>query len=90
MLFQILDYLPELEKYGKVIEKSSWIQATCPICKGKLKISKNPSKYGAYACYTDNCHTNNKIRNFLYKKRPFPCRMGGELDQEEGSCMSDR
>lgn len=71
MSFQILDYIHELEKYGEVINNPSWVLATCPICKGKLKISKNPYKYGAYACYTDNCHEKNKIRNLLYAPKPF-------------------
>lgn len=73
MSFQILDHLDELERYGKVTNKPTWVQATCPICGGKLKINKNPSKYGAYACYTNNCQERpgNPIRQLLYKPLPF-------------------
>lgn len=73
MSFQILDHLDKLEKYGKVTEKPTWVLATCPVCSGKLKINKNPLKYGAYACYTDNCHekVGNPIRKLLYTKLPF-------------------
>lgn len=73
MSFQILDHLDELEKYGTVVKNPTWVEATCPICNGKLKISKNNSKYGAYACYTNNCHAkyDNPIRKLLYKKMPF-------------------
>lgn len=69
-LFNILDYLDRLDN---VVEQSTWIQATCPVCGGSLKISKNPTKHGAYACYTNNCHqkNGNLIRNKLYKKKPF-------------------
>lgn len=73
-MFQILDYLPKLEEYGQLKENLTWINATCPICGGKLKISKNPSKYGSYACYTNNCHSKNNtnlIRKLLYRNRPF-------------------
>lgn len=72
-VFQIIDYLPSLSKYGQVKEYSSWILATCPICGGKLKISKNPYKYGSYACYSNNCHKiqGNLIRSKLYKPSPF-------------------
>lgn len=73
MSFQILDHLDDLERYGKVINKPTWVQATCPICGGKLKISKNPSRYGAYACYTNNCQERhgNLIRQLLHKPLPF-------------------
>lgn len=31
------------------------VEAECPVCKGKLKISLSPSSYGAYKCWTNNC-----------------------------------
>jgi 5S rRNA maturation endonuclease (ribonuclease M5) len=71
MKFNILDYLDELTI---ISNNTSWIEAKCPVCEGKLKISKNTSKYGAYACYTDECHLkdNNLIRKKLYKPNsPF-------------------
>lgn len=71
--FQILDHLKILEKYGDVTEYPSWVLATCPVCGGKLKISKSPTKYGSYACYTNECHKtqNNLIRKKLYKYVTF-------------------
>jgi hypothetical protein len=71
MSFNILDCLKTLETYGPVTENSTWIEATCPVCGGKLKITKNPSKLGAYGCYTNECHRDSKIRNVLYRKMPF-------------------
>lgn len=73
MSFQILDYLDELEKYGDVKHYQTWVHATCPVCNGKLKISKSPVKYGAYACYSDECHLKygNPIRQSLYRPSPF-------------------
>jgi len=63
-----MDYLDNIEI---IKNNSTWIEAKCPVCNGRLKISKNPSKYGAYACYTEECHSksNNLIRKKLYK--PF-------------------
>lgn len=72
MSFNILDYIKELEKYGEVTEKNTWLQATCPVCRGKLKISRS-SKYGSYACYSDECHKKegNLIYRLLYRKTAF-------------------
>lgn len=72
-LFQILDCLEELERYGQVKHYSTWILATCPICQGKLKINKNSASYGAYACYTDECHKKPgyPIRQLLHRPTPF-------------------
>lgn len=62
----ILDYLDDLT----IIKRTgSYIEAKCPVCEGKLKISLSPTKYGAYACYTNNCEKTRKIREALY--RPF-------------------
>ena len=72
MSFNILDHLDELED---VKENGSWILAACPICSGKLKISNSEPKRGAYACYTEECHSINgvnKIREKLYKYKRTP------------------
>ena len=68
----IIDHLEDLE----CVEKhATWIQAKCPVCGGKLKISINSYNYGSYACYTDYCHKDsmgvNHIRKLLFKPTPF-------------------
>lgn len=72
MPFNILDYLEELARYGTVKELSTWVACTCPICGGKLKISKS-AKYGSYACYSNACHEQNPnpIRRLLYRPTSF-------------------
>ncbi|MGL5923718.1 toprim domain-containing protein [Chroococcidiopsis sp.] len=81
-MFLILDHLKELEEYGQVIQHFTWIQATCPICKGTLKISKNPDKPGAYACYSNSCHLDkNQIRTLLYTRNSFRQRSSFELSR---------
>lgn len=70
-MFYILDYLDSLKN---VEEHSTWFQAECPVCEGKLKINK---QNGSYACYTELCHEEkdyygyNAIRRQLqpYSKR---------------------
>lgn len=49
-MFDILDHLDSLDN---VEEHSTWYQALCPVCEGKLKINKSNS---SYACYTEMCH----------------------------------
>lgn len=52
-MFDIFDYLDKLEN---VIEKSSYIEATCPVCgKDNFKISKSNQYKGAYKCYSTGC-----------------------------------
>lgn len=45
-------------------ETNSYIELSCPVCSGRLKISKSPSAYGAYKCYTNYCEPN-EIRQAL-------------------------
>lgn len=73
MSFNILDYIDQLTDYGDIEKHPTWILATCPICKGKLKINTTTSKYGAYCCYTNSCHSlhPNPIRNLFYKRTSF-------------------
>lgn len=62
-MFNILDS-PKL----KVLHTyPSWVHAECPVCGGNLKINTTESKYGAYACYTNECHTKtgNPVRKAL-------------------------
>jgi hypothetical protein len=72
-MFNILNHLDKLRDYGEVKEYGTWMLATCPVCGGKLKINTNPSKEGAYACYTNFCHESfgNPVRKLLYKRKPF-------------------
>jgi hypothetical protein len=72
MSFNILDCLEKLGEYGDVTDRGTWISAKCPICNGILKISKS-SKYGSYACYTNECHRQNPnpIRQLLYIRNSF-------------------
>jgi hypothetical protein len=66
-VFSILDYLDQLDN---VKNNNTWISASCPHCKGKLKINKNT---GSYACYTNECHLGfpNKIRDKLFTPNAF-------------------
>lgn len=66
MSFQILDYLDKLDI---VKEYPSWVLVVCPVCGGKLKISK-AAKYGAYSCVSNWCEKQDKnlIRKKLYNK----------------------
>lgn len=52
-MFNILNILDRLHIRKK---HSSWIEAECPVCQGKLKISTSPYREGSYACYTNWCH----------------------------------
>lgn len=73
-MFNILEHLDKLEK---VKRHSTWIEAACPACGGKLKISSSSARMGSYACYTEECHTQmdrrgrNKIRAILQPDSPF-------------------
>lgn len=67
----ILDYL---DKLMNVHQHSTWLQAKCPVCDGKLKISLNSYNYGSYACYSNSCHDKhgrNLIREVIFRKTPF-------------------
>lgn len=73
-MFKILDYLGKLQN---VKNHSTWYEATCPVCSGKLKISRAFPKEGSYACYTGYCHELktskgiNLIRKALEDTSPF-------------------
>lgn len=62
--FNILDYVDKLQIKQT---HTTWLEAVCPVCGGKLKISTVGIKRGAYACYTSECHklNPNPIRNHL-------------------------
>lgn len=52
-MFNIFDYIDRLDN---VIEKSSYIEAICPVCrKDNFKIAKNNQYRGAYKCYSTGC-----------------------------------
>lgn len=57
-MFNIINYSHKMEKLE---EFPSSITFKCPVCSGKLKVNKNTK---AYACYTNNC-TSQEIRNKL-------------------------
>jgi hypothetical protein len=65
-MFNIINYLSVLEK---VTHHATWIEAVCPVCQGKLKISLVDAKYGAYSCYTNDCQKlpGNPIRAIVTK-----------------------
>lgn len=69
-MFNIIEYVEKLED---VEDFHSWIKAKCPVCGGTLKINKTPLKYGAYGCYTGECHRRNPnpIKAALYQRNPF-------------------
>lgn len=70
MSFIITEHIDQLENFKK---ENTWAEATCPVCKGKLKINLS-SKTGAYACYTEGCHNlrgKNLIRDAMYKPSIF-------------------
>lgn len=71
--FCILDYIPQLERYGEVKNNGSWIEATCPICGGKLKIRTTADGHAPYSCFTNSCHElrPNPIRKLLYRPNSF-------------------
>ena len=66
MSFNILDYIDKLTVNKEYV---TWVDAVCPVCQGRLKISKS-GKVGAYSCYTSECSAQ-KIREKVSPSNSF-------------------